>query len=594
MTVAVTGATGFIGGHVARAFASRGVPVVALHRHAPPPAPRAGIEWTTFDDFERRGGSFEALVHVAAVRHRHGVPLEQYGRQNVALTARLLAAAKGRVGRFVDVSSIAVFGWPPDLPIDENQPFAPVGPYGRSKVETERMVRTSGLPYAIVRPSITYGPGDTNGMIDKLFRLVKAGRYRLVGSGSSRVQLVYAEDLAHAIVETAIRDPASTPRSSSARTATRSPFARFRALVAQRSSAGLSRRSESRSGSRERPPIRLRGSREARAPLFGRRASGHAREAPDDDRRPGLCYRPNARPSRLGAAHVVRGGTAPHGRRARAGDLRDGPRQDRAAGRLRRDATSGSGLRTNVGRSTSFSDDGSRKIRRRPPSRDRWMAWPGSRVSTCCRPRPAAPASRWSSLTRRARRSCGACTAPSVSRSSSTHAGTSWPDETFDLVLSYNALPVVPDWRALPRGGGGACPPPALRVRDAPGVVRRLSPEGPSPRPAGRRRPRAFRPLVQRAAHPRGRDQRASAASRETPTSTARGGPDLFVETGETLLTGTLGRLPFGARFRRGPAAAAPRLRAGAVPLRARTVSVLRRRRLGRRAPARAPAASEP
>ena len=205
MTVAVTGATGFIGGHVARALAARGVPVVALHRRSAPPPTRPGISWTTFEDFERHAGSYDALVHVAAVRHRHGVPPEEYGRQNLALTARLLAAAKGRVGRFLDVSSIAVFGWPPELPIDETRPFAPVGPYGRSKVETEQMVRASGLPYAIVRPSITYGPGDTNGMIDKLFRLVKAGHYRLIGSGSSRVQLVYAEDLAHAIVETALR-----------------------------------------------------------------------------------------------------------------------------------------------------------------------------------------------------------------------------------------------------------------------------------------------------------------------------------------------------------------------------------------------------
>ncbi len=67
------------------------------------------------------------------------------------------------------------------------------------------MVRDSGLPFAIVRPSITYGPRDTNGMIDKLFRLLTAGRYRVVGSGSSRVQLVYAEDLAFAIAETALR-----------------------------------------------------------------------------------------------------------------------------------------------------------------------------------------------------------------------------------------------------------------------------------------------------------------------------------------------------------------------------------------------------
>lgn len=205
MTVVVTGATGFIGGHVARELVRRDVPVVALHRRPCHPAPIPGVAWQTFDEWEKRGERCAALVHAAAVRHRHGVPPEEYGRQNVALTKRLLEGARGRTGRFVEVSSIAVYGWPKELPIDETRPFAPVGPYGRSKVATEQMVRTSGLPYAIVRPSITYGPGDTNGMIDKLFRLVTAGRYRVVGSGKSRVQLVYAEDLAFAIAEAALR-----------------------------------------------------------------------------------------------------------------------------------------------------------------------------------------------------------------------------------------------------------------------------------------------------------------------------------------------------------------------------------------------------
>ena len=205
MTVVLTGATGFIGGHVALELARRGVPVIALHRRTPEPASIPGVIWRTIDEWERRGEPSAALVHVAAVRHRHGVPPEEYGRQNVALTERLLEGARGRTGRFVDVSSIAVFGWPKELPIDETRPFAPVGPYGRSKVATEQLVRTSGLPYAIVRPSITYGPRDTNGMIDKLFRLVKAGRYRVVGTGQSRVQLVYAEDLAFAIAEAALR-----------------------------------------------------------------------------------------------------------------------------------------------------------------------------------------------------------------------------------------------------------------------------------------------------------------------------------------------------------------------------------------------------
>lgn len=203
MRIAVTGATGFIGGHVARSALQRGAEVVALHRRPEPPP--AAWRWITFGEWERSSEAVDAFIHVAAVRHRHGVPPEEYGRQNVELTARMLASARGRVGRFVDVSSIAVFGWPRQLPIDETFPFAPVGPYGWSKVKTEAMVRSSGVPFAIVRPSISYGPGDTNGMIDKLFRLLRAGRYRVVGRGDRRVQLVYVEDLAQGIVEAALR-----------------------------------------------------------------------------------------------------------------------------------------------------------------------------------------------------------------------------------------------------------------------------------------------------------------------------------------------------------------------------------------------------
>jgi nucleoside-diphosphate-sugar epimerase len=203
-SVVVTGATGFIGGHVARLLARRGLDVLALHRRPSEPPREEGVRWTTIEEWERSEARFDALIHAAAVRHRHGVPPEEYGRQNVALSRRLLSSAKGRVGRFVDVSSIAVFGWPEALPIDDEFPFRPVGPYGRSKVETEALVRESGIPFAIVRPSITYGPGDTNGMIDKLFHLLAAGRYRLVGPGTSRVQLVYVEDLAYAIAEAAL------------------------------------------------------------------------------------------------------------------------------------------------------------------------------------------------------------------------------------------------------------------------------------------------------------------------------------------------------------------------------------------------------
>ncbi len=79
MNVVVTGATGFIGGHVAREFARRGVSVTALHRHPTPPPAVPGVVWISFDDWERSGEAADALVHAAAVRHRHGVPPRNTG-----------------------------------------------------------------------------------------------------------------------------------------------------------------------------------------------------------------------------------------------------------------------------------------------------------------------------------------------------------------------------------------------------------------------------------------------------------------------------------------------------------------------------------
>ena len=56
------------------------------------------------------------------------------------------------------------------------------------------------LPWTIVQPSITYGPGDTNGMIDKMMRMISRHAFVVPGLGRTRVQLVYIDDLARVTV----------------------------------------------------------------------------------------------------------------------------------------------------------------------------------------------------------------------------------------------------------------------------------------------------------------------------------------------------------------------------------------------------------
>jgi nucleoside-diphosphate-sugar epimerase len=201
MRVLVTGASGFIGGAIARAAVARGWEVTGVRNASAPGHP--SIRWRTLAEVEGARDDYDAIVHAAALRHRHGVPPEDYVRVNLELTRRVVALADRGVGRLVDISSIAVYGWPRKLPIDESSPDAPIGPYGRSKVESESIVRGAKVPFTIVQPSITYGPGDTNGMIDKMLRMVARGVFVVPGRGRTRVQLVYVDDLAAMVLAAA-------------------------------------------------------------------------------------------------------------------------------------------------------------------------------------------------------------------------------------------------------------------------------------------------------------------------------------------------------------------------------------------------------
>jgi nucleoside-diphosphate-sugar epimerase len=144
-----------------------------------------------------------ALVHAAAVRHRHGVAAAEYRRSNVDLTLELFRASAGRASRFVYVSSVGVHGFPSRLPVDETTPFAPRTLYSVTKVEAElglrRLAAELGAPLCIVRPTIVYGEGDSNGMLDKTARMIRAGTYRIVGSGRGSLHHTHVDDVAQGV-----------------------------------------------------------------------------------------------------------------------------------------------------------------------------------------------------------------------------------------------------------------------------------------------------------------------------------------------------------------------------------------------------------
>ncbi len=178
MTIAITGATGFVGGSVL-ALGQR--PIRALARRDQPT--RAGVAWVSGDlaDPGALCDGADAVVHIAGVVNapdRAG-----FDAGNVAGTAAVLAAAKrAGVARFVHVSSLAARE--PQLSM-----------YGASKAEAERLVMASGLDWVIVRPPGVYGPGDRE-MLD-IYRLAARG-FAVAPPG--RISLLHVDDLARALL----------------------------------------------------------------------------------------------------------------------------------------------------------------------------------------------------------------------------------------------------------------------------------------------------------------------------------------------------------------------------------------------------------
>jgi nucleoside-diphosphate-sugar epimerase len=203
MRLAVTGAAGFLGGALVARWRAAGRDVVPIVRTVDARSPPGSLALEGLLDSPEPLRGIDVLVHAAAIRHRHGVDAKAYRATNVQLLERLVRALAGRVRRLVHVSSVGVYGFPSDLPIRETHPFAPRTLYSATKVEAEKLVRRLGAEHGVeivvVRPTIVYGPGDTNGMLDKLARMIRAGTYRVVGSGENVLHHTYVDDVADGI-----------------------------------------------------------------------------------------------------------------------------------------------------------------------------------------------------------------------------------------------------------------------------------------------------------------------------------------------------------------------------------------------------------
>ncbi len=211
MKLLVTGATGFLGSHIAEQFAREGHTVRVLVRRTSDRSFLRGLEIeealgdiTQPDTLPAAVAGVDAVVHPAGlVKARTAAEFNSVNAEGTANLLSALASAES-TPRFVYISSLAAHGPSEDgRPRPLDAPATPVTAYGRSKLKAEEMVRawagnSARVGAVIIRPPVIYGPRDRQ--LLPFFHLARWRLAPLLGGGTNSVSCVYVDDAARAAV----------------------------------------------------------------------------------------------------------------------------------------------------------------------------------------------------------------------------------------------------------------------------------------------------------------------------------------------------------------------------------------------------------
>ncbi len=212
MPILVTGATGFLGGAVARRLAQDGRPVVGAGRDAEAGAhlERDGVQFLRLDLTDAEAvraavASAEAVVHSAALAAPWGRAAE-FWAANVVGTQHVVAACLAAgTRRLVHVSTPALcFGVESRLNVSESDalPDLPLTAYAATKCVAEALVAAAvrdGLDAVVVRPRAIYGPGD-RAVLPRLAGALRAGRLPRLGGGQTVASVTYVGHAVDAVL----------------------------------------------------------------------------------------------------------------------------------------------------------------------------------------------------------------------------------------------------------------------------------------------------------------------------------------------------------------------------------------------------------
>lgn len=202
LKVAITGASGFIGRQLVSEHLARGDKVNILSRRdvSFPKEVCCYVGDIARDLPHGFPGDADILYHCAAELKDPGRMTET----NVLGTRRLVDAADGRIGRWVQLSSVGVYGQHREGLIDEAWPISPDNDYERTKATADQIVQERACKGAFglvtLRPSIVFGRGMPNRSLLQLGAVIERGLFFFVGPAGASANYVPAPSVVSALV----------------------------------------------------------------------------------------------------------------------------------------------------------------------------------------------------------------------------------------------------------------------------------------------------------------------------------------------------------------------------------------------------------
>jgi len=208
MIIAITGGSGFIGSLLVDKFLKQSNQVRLLSRNTR--AERKNVQYFLGDlsnpsvDLSGFLDGVDILYHCAGEVSNESLMQELH----VNGTQRLADAAQGKIGRWVQLSSVGAYGACRDGTITEDSKEQPFGVYERTKTESDKIVINSGIPFVILRPSNVFGIKMTNQSLFQLIGMINKGLFFYLGKRGVLINYIDVEDVVEALFLCGNRDNA--------------------------------------------------------------------------------------------------------------------------------------------------------------------------------------------------------------------------------------------------------------------------------------------------------------------------------------------------------------------------------------------------